>query len=136
MVAELLAWCGAGLSCLLCVPQALRTLRLGGRLDGISSGTYWMVLANAVVWVTWSLLTGELAVGVPALVNGPAAVLILRRLTVRVPQGSTRADQRRARVPSAASTRPTGVRRLLNVSIIVIHLPAAGHVTEGDTMSR
>jgi uncharacterized protein with PQ loop repeat len=80
VVAELLAWCGAVLSCLLCLPQAVRTLRLAERLDGISPGTYWIVLANATVWVTWSLLTGELAVGAPALVNGPAAVLILRRI--------------------------------------------------------
>jgi uncharacterized protein with PQ loop repeat len=76
----MLAWCGAALSCLLCLPQALRTLRLAQRLDGISAGTYWIVLANATVWVAWSLLTGELAVGVPGLINAPAALLVLRRL--------------------------------------------------------
>jgi hypothetical protein len=41
------------------------------RLDGISSATYWLVLANAAAWTAWSLLTGEYAAGVPALVNGP-----------------------------------------------------------------
>jgi uncharacterized protein with PQ loop repeat len=86
VIAELLAWCGAVLSCLLCLPQALRTLRLTERLDGISPGTYWIVLANASVWITWSLLTGELAVGAPALINGPAAVLILHRLAVARPR--------------------------------------------------
>lgn len=89
MVAELLAWCGAALSCLLCLPQAMRTLRLAERLDGISPGTYWIVLANATVWVIWSMLTGELAVGAPALINGPAAVLILHRLAVARPRNRT-----------------------------------------------
>jgi len=75
----MLAWCGAALSCLLCIPQAARTLR-AERLDGVSASTYWIVLANAAVWVAWAVLTGEHAAGAPALVNGPAAVLILRRL--------------------------------------------------------
>jgi hypothetical protein len=35
---------------------------------------------NSAVRATWALLTGEHAAGVPALVNGPAAVLILRLL--------------------------------------------------------
>jgi hypothetical protein len=50
------------------------------RLDGLSATTYWIVFGNAAVWATWSVLTGEYAAGVPALVNGPAALLILRRL--------------------------------------------------------
>ncbi|MFC5260895.1 hypothetical protein ACFPJ1_02140 [Kribbella qitaiheensis] len=79
MVVEMLAWCGAALSCLLCVPQAARTIR-EGRLDGVSACTYWIILANAAVWAAWSLLTGEHAAGAPALINGPAAVIILRRL--------------------------------------------------------
>ncbi|TCM39619.1 uncharacterized protein with PQ loop repeat [Kribbella sp. VKM Ac-2568] len=79
MVVELLAWCGAALSCLLCIPQAARTIR-EERLDGVSACTYWIILANAAVWAAWSLLTGEHAAGAPALVNGPAAVIILRRL--------------------------------------------------------
>lgn len=76
---ELLAWCGAALSCLLAVPQAARVLR-AERLDGVSVSTYWIVLGNAAVWAAWALLTGEYAAGVPVLVNGPAAILILRRL--------------------------------------------------------
>jgi hypothetical protein len=32
------------------------------------------------VWAACAILTGHLAAGVPALVNGPAAVLILTRL--------------------------------------------------------
>lgn len=79
MLVELMAWCGAGLSCLLCIPQVVRVLR-AEHLDGVSAPTYWIVLANAAMWGAWSLLTGEHAAGAPALVNGPAAVLILRRL--------------------------------------------------------
>ncbi len=77
---EILAWCGAALSCLLSVPQVVRTLRTD-RLDGLSAPTYWIVLINAAVWSAWALLTGEHAAGVPAVINGPAAILILYRLT-------------------------------------------------------
>jgi uncharacterized protein with PQ loop repeat len=80
-VVKTLAWCGAALSCLLSLPQAIRVLR-AERLDGISALTYWIVLINAAVWAAWSLLTGEYAAGAPALINGPAAILILRRLIV------------------------------------------------------
>jgi uncharacterized protein with PQ loop repeat len=79
VVAELLGWFGAGLSCVISVPQVVRTMR-AKRLDGISSATYWLVLANGAAWIAWSLLTGEYAAGVPALVNGPVAIVILHRL--------------------------------------------------------
>ena len=78
---ELLMWCGAALSCLLSVPQAVRVLR-AERLDGISAATYVIVLSNAAVWAAWALLTSEYAAGVPGLINGPAAILILRRLMI------------------------------------------------------
>jgi uncharacterized protein with PQ loop repeat len=79
VVAELLGWFGAGLSCVISLPQVLRTMR-AKRLDGIPSATYWLVLANAAAWTVWSLLTGEYDAGVPALVNGPVAIVILHRL--------------------------------------------------------
>jgi uncharacterized protein with PQ loop repeat len=79
MIIESLAWCCALLSCLLSVPQLVRALR-GDRLDGVSATTYLLVLANATVWGVWAILVGQYAAGVPALVNGPAAVLILARL--------------------------------------------------------
>ena len=41
-----LAWTGAFLSCLLTIPQAVRTLR-SDRLDGISATTYWIIFGNA-----------------------------------------------------------------------------------------
>jgi uncharacterized protein with PQ loop repeat len=81
IVVEMLAWCGAALSCLLSVPQAIRVLH-GERLDGISASTYVIVLSNTTVWAAWSLFTGEYAAGVPGLINGPAAILILHRLVI------------------------------------------------------
>jgi uncharacterized protein with PQ loop repeat len=75
----ILAWTGALLSCLLTIPQAARTLR-SDQLAGLSATTYWLIFGNAAVWAAWSALSGEYAAGVPALVNGPAALLILRRL--------------------------------------------------------
>jgi uncharacterized protein with PQ loop repeat len=79
VLVTILAWIGALLSCLLTIPQALRTLR-SNQLEGLSATTYWLILGNATVWAAWSALSGEYAAGVPALVNGPAAALILRRL--------------------------------------------------------
>jgi uncharacterized protein with PQ loop repeat len=79
VVVDLLGWFGAGLSCVISLPQVVQTIR-AKQLDGISSATYWLVLANAAAWTAWSLLTGEYAAGVPALVNGPAAIVILHRL--------------------------------------------------------
>jgi uncharacterized protein with PQ loop repeat len=79
VIITILAWTGAVLSCLLTIPQAVRTLR-SDRMDGLSATTYWIIFGNAAVWATWSVLTGEYAAGVPSLVNGPAALLILRRL--------------------------------------------------------
>jgi uncharacterized protein with PQ loop repeat len=79
MIIGILAWSGALLSCLLSLPQLLHALR-SDRLDGISAATYWLVLGNAIVWAAWAILAGEYAAGVPSLVNGPAAVLIIHRL--------------------------------------------------------
>jgi uncharacterized protein with PQ loop repeat len=76
---EVLAWTGAALSTLLGLPQAVRALR-STHLEALSATTYWLTLANAAVWAAWAFDTGHLAAGVPALVNGPAAVLILTRL--------------------------------------------------------
>ena len=79
VIITILAWTGAVLSCLLTIPQAVRTLR-SDRLDGLSAATYWIIFGNAAVWAAWSVLAGEYAAGVPSLVNGPVALLILRRL--------------------------------------------------------
>ena len=70
---------GGGLFCVISLPQVVRTIH-AKQLDGISSATYWLVLANAAAWTAWSLLTGEYAPGGPALVNGPVAIVILHPL--------------------------------------------------------
>jgi uncharacterized protein with PQ loop repeat len=79
VIVTILAWTGAFLSCLLTIPQAVRTLR-SDQLDGLSATTYWLIFGNAAAWAAWSVLAGEYAAGVPSLVNGPAALLILRRI--------------------------------------------------------
>lgn len=97
MLPSLLAWTGALLSCLLCLPQAYRTVR-ARRLTGVAASTYWLTLANAVVWAGWALSAGQPAVAVPALVNGPASVLILIRLRQtrdRPPTGNAPDNRRR-----------------------------------------
>ncbi len=99
MVAELLGWFGAGLSCVISLPQVVRTMR-AKQLDGISSATYWLVLVNAAAWTGWALLTGEYAAGVPALVNGPAAIVILHRLL------ATRHTARRREFDTSLIRRP------------------------------
>jgi uncharacterized protein with PQ loop repeat len=106
MIIAILAWSGAALSCLLIIPQAIRTLRTD-RLDAISATTYWIVLGNAVIWAAWSVLTQQYAAGVPALVNGPAAILILLRLHRTNPAAATPHGRPEPRADVAAS--PTAV---------------------------
>lgn len=79
VIITVLAWTGAFLSCMLTIPQAVRTLR-SDQLDGLSAATDWLILGNAAAWAAWSVLAGEYVAGVPSLVNGPAALLILRRM--------------------------------------------------------
>jgi uncharacterized protein with PQ loop repeat len=107
MIIAILAWSGAALSCLLTIPQAVRTLGTD-RLDAISATTYWIVLGNAAIWAAWSVLTQHYAAGVPALVNGPAAVLILRRL-----HGTNRpaANPRERTPPTADAAAMSSTRR-------------------------
>ncbi len=76
---DILAWMGALISCVLSLPQLVQALH-SDRLDGVSSTTYWLVLGNATIWGAWAILAGQYAAGIPSLVNGPAAVLIIARL--------------------------------------------------------
>lgn len=93
MIIDLLAWSGALISCLLSVPQLLQALH-SERLEGLSAATYWLVLGNATIWAAWALMSGEYAAGVPALINGPAAVVIIIRIHQVAP--------RRVQVPCEA----------------------------------
>jgi uncharacterized protein with PQ loop repeat len=112
MIIAILAWSGAALSCLLTIPQAIRTLRID-RLDAISATTYWIVLGNAVIWAAWSVLTQQYAAGVPALVNGPAAVLILRRLHRANRPAATPPSEHLPTAEAASSPLPWTVSSLL-----------------------
>jgi uncharacterized protein with PQ loop repeat len=105
MIIAILAWSGAALSCLLTIPQAIQTLRTD-RLDAISATTYWIVLGNAVIWAAWSVLTQQYAAGAPALVNGPAAILILLRLHQTNPAAATTHERPKPRADVAASPMP------------------------------
>jgi uncharacterized protein with PQ loop repeat len=105
VIITILAWTGAFLSCLLTIPQAVRTAR-SDRLDGLSATTYWIVLVNASVWAAWAVLTGEYAAGVPALVNGPAAVLILHRMHHA---RAVHADPQTRCAPAGVAPRPAPV---------------------------
>ena len=104
----MLGWFGAGLSCVISLPQVVQTIH-AKQLDGISSATYWLVLANAAAWTAWSLLTGEYAAGVPALVNGPVAIVILHRIV------ASRHTARRREFDTEVSRKParpiTDIRR-------------------------
>jgi uncharacterized protein with PQ loop repeat len=130
VVAELLGWFGAGLSCVISLPQVVRTIH-AKQLDGISSATYWLVLANAAAWIAWSLLTGEYAAGVPALVNGPVAIVILHRIV------ATRHTARRRECDTEVSRKParpiTDIRRQSPIHQIEAAMPhLTGRASLGD----
>ena len=117
MIIELLAWLGALLSCLLSLPQLVHALH-SDRLDGVSSTTYWLVLANATVWGIWALFAEQYAAGVPALVNGPAAVLIITRLhRTRQPQRAD--DPVQLRSARATTTHGNASRSLISLDFRV-----------------
>lgn len=58
------------------MPQLVRTVR-GGDLGGVSAGTWWLTLANAVAWAVWAVAAQVPTAGIPSLVGGPAAAVIL-----------------------------------------------------------
>ena len=90
-------------------PAAGRADMRAKQLDGISSATYWLVLANAAAWTAWSLLTGEYAAGIPALVNGPVAIVILHRLLAN--RHTARRSQFDTEIRASAPARVTDTRR-------------------------
>lgn len=62
------------------LPQARRTWQVRHdphALAGISAGTQWLLLTNAVLWGLYAALSGAFWVGAPGLVNGPLAVATL-----------------------------------------------------------
>jgi len=80
---DALGYVGAIASCLIVLPQAIRTCRYqrsSEALAGVSTGAMCAVLVNACVWLVWAALSGAYPAGIPSLVNGPAAVFCLLRV--------------------------------------------------------
>lgn len=78
--ADLLGLISAVISFALFLPQGKLVWVNRGNvtaLKGISRGTQWMILGNAVSWGAYAVLTGAFWVGAPGLVNGPLAVMTL-----------------------------------------------------------
>lgn len=46
-------------------------------LSGLSMGTLWLVLLNAVLWAVYAVWTDALWVGAPGLVNGPLVIWMI-----------------------------------------------------------
>ena len=76
----LLGFAGAAISCLTALPQALKALREPAEcLIGVSRWTWRIMALNAGIWLLWAILAGQICAGLPSLVNGPAALIILWR---------------------------------------------------------
>jgi uncharacterized protein with PQ loop repeat len=76
----LLGLLGAFVSCTISLPQAMRAWRDPAEcLIGISAWTWRLMALNALIWLVWALLVGQICAGLPSLINGPAALAILWR---------------------------------------------------------
>jgi uncharacterized protein with PQ loop repeat len=61
-------------------PQVRRTWAIHDDprdLAGVATGTQWLLLANAVGWGLYAVLTGAFWSGAPGLINGPLAIATL-----------------------------------------------------------
>lgn len=61
-------------------PQARKTFLLRKdpeALAGLSRGTFFLLLVNAVAWAVYGAMTGAFWVAAPGLVNGPLALWVL-----------------------------------------------------------
>ena len=76
----LLGLTGATISCFTALPQAIKAVREPAEcLLGISRWTWRITALNAVIWLLWAVMVGQICAGLPSLVNGPAALIILWR---------------------------------------------------------
>jgi len=77
---QILGVVAAATSTVLFLPQAAQAWRVrrdAHALRGLSVGTYVLVLANAVLWGVYAVLTGALWSGAPGLLNGPLAIAMI-----------------------------------------------------------
>ncbi len=81
----MLGFIGSSLSFILWLPQAKLTWQnrhSAEKLAGISTGTQYVVLANATTWGIYAILTEAWWVGAPGLINFPLAlgtILLVRK---------------------------------------------------------
>lgn len=77
---NILGFLGSLTSALLLAPQALkawRQRRNSDALAGLSSGTQWLCLSNAVIWVFYAWASHAVWAGVPSFVTFPLAAFTL-----------------------------------------------------------
>ena len=68
---------GSSLSFILWIPQARLTWKNRKnpeKLSAVSVGTQWVVVANAITWGIYAVLTGAWWAGAPGVINLPLAV--------------------------------------------------------------
>ena len=96
MTTNLIGAIASVISFVLWLPQA-RTTYLHrhdpSALSGLSRGTFMLVLANALLWGLYAVLTKALWVGAPGLINGPLALWTLW-LIHRANRSSRQVDDR------------------------------------------
>ena len=74
-----LGYAAAALSCFMVLPQAVVTFRQRHDLHalaGVSLASMLGIAVNSSMWVVWAIAAKAYPAGIPALVNGPAAVFI------------------------------------------------------------
>ncbi len=74
---DLVGMAGSLVSVVLWLPQAQRTWSIredASALAGLSSGTQWLVVLNAIIWLAYAGMTGAHWVGLPGLVTLPLAL--------------------------------------------------------------
>lgn len=77
---QMVGFIASTIAFILFAPQARRTWQvrnIPSAVAGVSAGTQWLLLSNAVLWGVYAVLTEAFWVGAPGLVNGPLAVATL-----------------------------------------------------------
>lgn len=77
MLLNLLGLTASIISFVLWFPQAMQTWRVRNdpqAMAGISVGTQWLLVANAIIWASYAVLAHAWWSGVPSLVNLPLAL--------------------------------------------------------------
>ncbi len=68
---------GALTSSILAIPQALKIYRDPLNISGVAISTWVLLVLNALIWLLYAIATEAYPVGVPSLINGPAAIYVL-----------------------------------------------------------